>query len=76
MFSWDVSLQWQLETDPDRTSEVDVTFVAEGPDRTRVELEHRNLDNHGDGWASMRDAVGDSDGWQKGLDAFAKAAAA
>jgi uncharacterized protein YndB with AHSA1/START domain len=76
VFSWDISMQWQIETDPDRTSEVDVTFIAEGPRRTRVELEHRKLDNHGDGWASMRDAVGDSDGWQKGLDAFAKAAAA
>ncbi|MFZ0919560.1 MAG: hypothetical protein WB807_09720 [Candidatus Dormiibacterota bacterium] len=37
---------------------------------------HRELENHGDGWASMRDAVGDSDGWQKGLDAFARAAVA
>ncbi len=74
VFSWDISLQWQLETDPAKTSEVEVRFHADGPDRTRVELEHRRLDRHGDGWEAMRDAVGSPDGWQHGLDAFAAAA--
>jgi uncharacterized protein YndB with AHSA1/START domain len=76
VFSWDISTQWKIETDASRTSEVEVTFVAEGPDRTRVELEHRNLDRHGVGWEAHRDGVGSSDGWQKELDAFAAAAAA
>jgi hypothetical protein len=71
VFSWDINLQWQLETDPDKTSEVEVRFVAEGPQRTRVELEHRNLDRHGDGWEGMRDAVGSPDGWAVGLRDFA-----
>ncbi len=72
VFSWDINTQWQLETDPDRTSEVEVRFVAEGADRTRVELEHRNLDRHGDGWERMRDAVGSPEGWPVGLQAFAE----
>jgi uncharacterized protein YndB with AHSA1/START domain len=76
VFSWDITNTWQIETDPDRTSEVEVNFIADGPERTRVELEHRNLDRHGDGWESHRDSVGATDGWQRGLDAFAKAAAA
>jgi uncharacterized protein YndB with AHSA1/START domain len=76
VFSWDITNQWQIETDPDKTSEVAVTFVADGPNRTRVELEHRKLDRHGDGWEAHRDAVGSPDGWQVGLNAFAKAAAA
>lgn len=41
VISWDISLQWQIESDPSRTSEVEVRFVADGPSRTRVELEHR-----------------------------------
>ena len=70
VISWDISLQWQLETDPAKTSEVEVRFVPDGPERTRVELEHRNLDHHGDGWEQMRDAVGSPDGWGKGLRRF------
>ena len=57
VFSWDIALNWQLEPDPDKTSEVEVTFTADGPDRTRVVLTHRHLDRHGEGWESMRDAV-------------------
>ena len=75
-FSWDISLQWQLETDPARASEVDVRFVAETPERTRVELEHRHLERHGEGWEGMRDAVGSPNGWDGGLRNFAGAFAA
>ena len=71
VFSWDISLQWQLEGDAERTSEVEVRFVAEGPGRTRVELEHRNLDRHGDGWEQMRDVVASPDGWDLSLRNFA-----
>jgi uncharacterized protein YndB with AHSA1/START domain len=67
VFSWDINLQWQIETDPQKTSEVEVRFIPEGPDATRVELEHRNLERHGEGWERMRDAVGSPNGWWKGL---------
>jgi uncharacterized protein YndB with AHSA1/START domain len=63
MFTWDISPQWQLEADPDRTSEVEVLFTAETPERTRVELEHRNLDRHGDGWEQIRASVSEDGGW-------------
>ena len=63
VISWDINLRWQLETDPERTSEVEVRFTAEGPERTRVELEHRNLDRHGEGWEGSRDAIGGEGGW-------------
>jgi uncharacterized protein YndB with AHSA1/START domain len=63
VFSWDISPRWELVEDPELTSEVEVRFVAEGPDRTRVELEHRNLDRHGPGWESVRDGVADDAGW-------------
>jgi uncharacterized protein YndB with AHSA1/START domain len=72
VFSWDISPQWQIETDPDKTSEVEVRFIAEAPDRTRVELEHRNLHRHGAGWEAERDGVGGDHGWPLYLDRFAK----
>ena len=67
---WDINPQWQIEGDPDRTSEVEVRFIAEAPDRTRVELEHRNLDRHGDGWESVRDGVDSDGGWPLYLDRY------
>jgi len=63
VFSWDISPRWQLETDADLTSEVEVRFVADGPERTLVELEHRNLDRHGTGWESVSEGVEGDQGW-------------
>jgi uncharacterized protein YndB with AHSA1/START domain len=72
VFSWDISPQWQIETDLERTSEVEVRFISEAPERTRVELEHRNLDRHGDGWEPERDAVRSEGGWPLYLQRFAE----
>ena len=72
VFSWDINLQWQRETDPERTSEVEVRFVAEAPARTRVELEHRGIERHGEGWEKMHDAVASPGGWSAGLEALAQ----
>jgi hypothetical protein len=71
VFSWDINLQWQLEVDPAKTSEVEVTFITEPSGGTRVELEHRGIERHGDGWETMRDAVRSEEGWASGLRAFA-----
>jgi uncharacterized protein YndB with AHSA1/START domain len=71
VFSWDISPHWQIETDPDNTSEVEVTFVAETPERTRVQLEHRHLDRHGPAWPSLRDGIAEDQGWPLYLDRYA-----
>jgi uncharacterized protein YndB with AHSA1/START domain len=70
IFSWDIGPTWQLETDPASASEVEVRFVAESADRTRVELEHRHLDHHGPGWQSVHDGVAEDQGWQLYLDRY------
>lgn len=72
VISWDINLQWKLETDHGRTSEVEVRFTERGPERTLVELEHRNLERHGDGWEQMRSAVASPRGWPAGMHAFAE----
>ncbi len=72
VISWDISPQWQIETDPAKTSEVEVRFSSETPERTRVELEHRNLDRHGEGWEEERDGVGSEGGWPLYLHRFAE----
>jgi uncharacterized protein YndB with AHSA1/START domain len=71
VISWDISPHWQIETDLERTSEVEVRFTAETSERTRVELEHRNLDRHGDGWEGLREGVDSGDGWPLYLRRFA-----
>jgi uncharacterized protein YndB with AHSA1/START domain len=71
LISWDINPQWQIETDLERTSEVEVRFIAETDKRTRVELEHRNLDRHGDGWQPVREGVGGDQGWPLYLQRYA-----
>jgi uncharacterized protein YndB with AHSA1/START domain len=70
LLSWDISPQWQIETDPDKTSEWEVRFTAETENRTRVEIEHRNLERHGEGWEGVRDGVGGDQGWPLYLKRF------
>ena len=67
VFSWDINVLWEIETDPHRCSEVEITFTALTEGSTRVQLTHRHLDRHGPGWETMRDAV--AGGWS--LDGFA-----
>jgi uncharacterized protein YndB with AHSA1/START domain len=71
VISWDISPFWQIETDQDKTSEVEVRFVSQAPGRTRVELEHRNLDRHGQGWEALREGVDGDQGWPLYLQRYA-----
>jgi uncharacterized protein YndB with AHSA1/START domain len=70
VFSWDISPYWQVEPDQSKASEVEVRFVTESPGRTRVELEHRNLERHGDGWEGVRDGVAHDEGWPLYLERY------
>ena len=73
VLSWDISAAWK----PDATlgTEVEVRFIAESRERTRVELTHRKLERYGAQAEAMR-AMFDSDGaWAATLQAFATIAA-
>lgn len=71
VFTWDISPRWQLETDLSRSSEVEIRFIPESDQRTRVELEHRHLDRHGDGWQQLAEGVRGDRGWPLYLRRFA-----
>jgi uncharacterized protein YndB with AHSA1/START domain len=73
VFTWEISPTWQIESDPAKRSEVEVRFVEDAPERTRVELEHRYLDRHGDGWDGLRAGVAGDEGWPLYLQRFAAA---
>ena len=45
VLSWEITAEWQH--DPKLQTEVEVRFIDEGEDGTRVELEHRHLDHYG-----------------------------
>ena len=61
--SRDISPRWQIETDPNQTSEVEVRFYSETPRRTRLELEHRHIDRHGPESQAVTDGVDGNQGW-------------
>ncbi|MGY4710788.1 SRPBCC family protein [Mycolicibacterium sp. CBM1] len=74
LFSWDIGANWQVDPDVSRSSEVEVRFIAEAPERTRVELEHRHLDRHGPGWERVADGVDAEAGWPLYLQRYAELA--
>jgi uncharacterized protein YndB with AHSA1/START domain len=72
VISWDINPRWEVETNLEKTSEVEIRFVSEAPERTRVEVEHRNLERHGEGWEGIGAAVGSPGGWPLYLQRFAE----
>jgi uncharacterized protein YndB with AHSA1/START domain len=73
--SWDINALWKSDTTVG--SEVEVRFIAEGPGRTRVELEHRNFERMGaENGQKMRDAVGGDGGWTSILELYRRNAEA
>lgn len=74
VLSWEITSDWQH--DPNLDTEVEIRFIAEGDDRTRVELEHRRLDRYGERRDEMRGIFDSEGGWKGLLAAFAARASA
>jgi uncharacterized protein YndB with AHSA1/START domain len=73
VMSWDINSRWQPDTTV--SSEVEVRFIPDGANATRVELEHRKFEQMGpEGGESMRNAV--DGGWPKMLEHFRQRAEA
>ncbi len=74
LLTWQITSEWKF--DPDFITEVEVTFTAEAPRRTRVELEHRNLEKFGDKAEELRKTFESDGGWNSMLGLFGKSLAA
>jgi uncharacterized protein YndB with AHSA1/START domain len=74
--AWHLNERFQYDPDPSHASEVEVRFIAEDPTHTRVELEHRGFDRHGDGAGTVQGIVDSPQGWSYCLELFEKQAAA
>jgi hypothetical protein len=70
--SLDGGEQWEYDPDPARASRIDVRFTALGPSTTRVELEHSELERHGDYWEIISNGVAGPNGWDLALSLYAQ----
>ena len=62
LLAWHLTPEWKFDPDPAKATEVEVLFDAE-EDQTRVTLEHRGFEVHGEPGAAMRESVGSDGGW-------------
>ena len=72
VLTWQLTAEWQYDSTFVTEVEINFTPVAEG--RTRVALEHRNLERYGAKEADIIKAVGSDGGWTLTLQRFAAAA--
>lgn len=75
VLAWQISPTRAPEPDPDRTSEVEVTFEPDGLEATRVEVEHRGFRRHGKGGDDYRAGLAAPEGWTLMLERYAAALA-
>lgn len=70
VLAWQITAAWQY--DASFLTEVEVTFTEEGPKKTRVDLEHRNLDRYGAEGSKYRSQIDAEGGWGGLLALFGK----
>lgn len=69
VITWQIGADWKYHDD--LVTSVEVRFVAEGPSRTRVELEHRDLEAFGADAKAMRATFDEPGAWTATIEAYA-----
>ena len=72
-FLWQIAPDRTPQPNPARASEVEVRFAEQGAWSTRVELEHRAFERHGDQGVSYREGMASEQGWPELLRRYAAA---
>ncbi len=73
-----IAMKWQInpqrvpEPNPDKASDITVTFVGHADRETMIELEHSGFDNHGDGADAYLKAMDSEAGWDYILQHYAE----
>ena len=75
VFAWMLDGDWTYNPDLSKASEVEVTFTALDDRSTRVDLEHRHFERHGETAAKVRTGVDSPNGWGDLLRLYASKAA-
>jgi uncharacterized protein YndB with AHSA1/START domain len=73
VLAWQLGGDWQF--DAELVTEVEVKFIAESANTTRVELEHRHLQRMGEQAAQIRTMVDAPGGWTAVMESFKTCAA-
>lgn len=68
--AWHLDGTWSYDPDPTRASRVDVTFSETHDGKTRVVLEHSQLDRHVK-WEQLKTGICGREGWSGLLEMFA-----
>jgi uncharacterized protein YndB with AHSA1/START domain len=71
VLSWHLQGDWRYDPDPAKASEIEVRFIAEGPNQTRVALEHRHIERH-DLAERVVEGIDSPDGWSGILLSYAE----
>jgi uncharacterized protein YndB with AHSA1/START domain len=72
LLSWQINGAWQYDPELAHASEVEVRFTDLGAGRTRIDLEHRGFERHGETGPSVHDGVSGEGGWPMIMGRLAK----
>jgi uncharacterized protein YndB with AHSA1/START domain len=72
VFAWQIDADRSLIANTALASRVDIRFVAETPQTTKILLVHRDFPRHGPGWQKYRSNMASKSGWPRLMDHYAK----